>query len=137
MINIFELNKKRDLREIRKQECFTEILKKCHSKIQASSEKGQTQCIYTVPYAVLGLPIYRIEKCIGFIMNKLQSNGFIVNYTSPNHLYISWEHIPSSIKNPSVKSIEVEMMANPYKNYSYLATKFNTFQNQKQIGYYQ
>lgn len=133
MINIFELNKKRDLRELRKQECFTEILKKCHSKIQAISEKGQTECIYTVPYAVIGLPIYNIEKCIGFIINKLLSNGFIVTYRSPNHIYISWSHIPSTIKNPSVKSIELEMMSNPYKNYSYLATKFNP--NQKQLGY--
>ena len=31
------------------------------------------------------------------MINKLNKNGFNVNYTYPNLLYISWQHVPSEI----------------------------------------
>ena len=33
-------------------------------------------------------------------------------------MYISWEHVPSVIRNPEVKTMETDIMTNPYKDYS-------------------
>ena len=40
MINIFDLNKSRDEKEINKYKTYREILKKCHSKIKLVSKES-------------------------------------------------------------------------------------------------
>ncbi len=120
MINIFNLNKSRDEREINRFTTYRKILEKCHRRIQINSDKKVTHCIFTVPKMVIGLPAYDQVKCAEYCIDKLKKNGFVVIYTYPNLIYISWEHVPSAIKNPEVKSMELEIKTNPYKDFSYL-----------------
>jgi hypothetical protein len=118
MINIFDLNKNRDEKEISKYKTYREVLKKCHSKIKLVSKDSYTNCCYIIPKLVIGLPKYDQILCAEYCVEKLRKNGFVVVYTYPNLLYISWEHVPSSLKNPEVKSIQYEIQSNPYKDYS-------------------
>jgi hypothetical protein len=118
MLNIFDLNRKRDERELKKYIVYNEVLTKCHSRIQFSSEKGQEECVYIVPRFMLGLPTYDPVKCAEFMVDNLRRNGFQVGYTYPNHLYICWKHVPSELTNPYVKKIETDMIVRPYKDYS-------------------
>ena len=120
MINIFNLNKSRDEREINRFTTYRKILEKCHRRIQINSDKKVTHCIFTIPKMVIGLPAYDQVKCAEYCIDKLKKNGFVVIYTYPNLIYISWEHVPSAIKNPEVKSMELEIKTNPYKDFSYL-----------------
>ena len=125
MINIFKLNKNRDEKEISKYNTFRKVLEKCHSRIKLNSNKSITHCFYTIPNVILGLPTYDQIKCAEYCIDRLRKNGFVVVYTYPNLLYISWEHVPSAIKNPEVKTMEVEIQTNPYKDYSNIVCNLN------------
>ena len=41
---------------------------------------------------LVGTPRYDSAACIAYIMDKLLENGFIIKYTHPNLLFISWQH---------------------------------------------
>lgn len=135
MINIFNLNKARDEREINRISTYRKILEKCHRRIEINSTKKYTHCIFTIPRMVYGLPAYDQVKCAEYCIDRLKKNGFVIMYTYPNLVYISWEHVPSEIKNPEVKSMELEIKSNPYKDYSYLIKNINQKDN-KDIAYF-
>lgn len=123
MINIFELNRTRDEKEIRRIETYRVILEKIHLKIVEHSNRGITQCFYEVPPFVVGLPSFDQTKCIDYILDRLYKNGFAVMYIKPNIVYTSWEHIPSTVKKPELKAFEEEIIDNPYKDYSKLVAQ--------------
>ena len=94
------------------------------------------------PYhLVYVIPIYRITcydqiKCAEYCYDRLKKNGFIVLYTYPNLLFVSWEHVPSTLKNPDVKPLEHEFATNPYKDYSNIVYQISNIQpKQPQIEY--
>ena len=48
---------------------------------------------------IIGVPKYDNNECIAYIINKLKENGFVVRYTHPNMLFISWKHwVPSYVR---------------------------------------
>ena len=118
MLNIFELNRKRDERELKKYNIYNQILAKCHVRIQLSSEKNLQQCLYNIPNFVPGLPCYDSLKCAEYLVECLRKNGFQVTFTYPSTLYIDWRHVPSNVTNPYVEKIENDMVSNPYRDYS-------------------
>ena len=60
----------------------------------------QNHCWYVMPEVLIGIPKYDYRECTAYIINKLQSNGFIVRYTHPNLLFISWNHwVPQYVRN--------------------------------------
>ena len=118
MINIFNLNYKRDEKEIKKVETYRKILSKIHTKIKINSGKSLTHLVYIIPKYTPGLPAYDQIKCAEYCYERLKKNGFIVLYTYPNMVFISWDHVPSTLKNPDVKPLEHEFATNPYKDYS-------------------
>lgn len=136
MINIFGLNQGRDKKEIQRFTIYRKILEKCHKRIETNSKKNLTHCIYTIPKIVYGLPAYDQVKCAEYCTDKLKKNGFVVIYTYPNLLYISWEHVPSAIKNPEVKSMEVEIKVNPYKDYSNIIYNMSSINSNSELEYF-
>ena len=118
MINIFNLNYKRDEKEIKKVETYRKILEKIHIKIKNNSKEARSHLVYIIPKYIAGLPAYDQIKCAEYCYDRLKKNGFIVLYTYPNMLFVSWEHVPSKLKNPDVKPLEYEFATNPYKDYS-------------------
>ena len=132
MINIFNLNYKRDEKEIKKVETYRKILIKIHSKIKLNSNKSLTHLVYIIPKYIPGLPAYDQIKCAEYCYERLKKNGFIVLYTYPNMVFISWDHVPSTLKNPDVKPLQHEFATNPYKDYSsivYQISNINPKQN--------
>ena len=47
-------------------------------------------------------------------------------------MYISWEHVPSVIRNPEVKTMETDIMTNPYKDYSNII--YNMVNNTSEVN---
>ncbi len=92
MINIDELNKINEDRFTKRLEIYDNVLKKVHERIKnvAHSTRGGVFCFYIIPSFIFGIPIYDMNICIIYIVKNLIKNGFIVNYTHPNLLYISW-----------------------------------------------
>ena len=73
---------------------YKKILNRAHQKIKYTSRQRDTGhfCFFIVPEFLVGTPRYDSAACIAYVMDKLTQNGFIVKYTHPNLLFISWQH---------------------------------------------
>ena len=54
-------------------------------------DENWTRMVYTIPPYVLGMPIYDLDLCMRYVVNKLQSSGYYVEIFPPNVIYISWD----------------------------------------------
>jgi len=91
-ININKLRNDVELREQKKTKVFDKILELCYHRILNSNQQNKDySCSYIVPNVVFGLPLYDINDCITFIVNKLIEKGFDVIYAFPTTIHISWK----------------------------------------------
>jgi hypothetical protein len=100
-INLDELYEKKQ--EIDKNKLFTynKILTRIHEKIKLTSRQKCNQhfCWFVVPEIILGVANYDHAGCIAYLVEKLQENKFMVRYTHPNLLLISWLHyVPNYVR---------------------------------------
>lgn len=95
LINIYSLRKKTSQRETQRLEIYQSVLKKCHRRIEMTSESSNdsTTLLFTIPPMILGMPTYHIESCSQYLIHHLTMNGFRVMSMAPNQLFISWTHI--------------------------------------------
>jgi hypothetical protein len=48
---------------------------------------------------IIGVPRYDHGGCTAYIIDKLRDNGFVVHYTHPNLLFISWKNwVPNYVR---------------------------------------
>ena len=100
-INLEELYEKKKTYDLSKLSIYNKILNRIHEKIKVTSrQKTDTQfCWYVIPEIMLGVASYDRASCISYILEELTSNGFVVRYTHPNLIFISWKHyIPSYVR---------------------------------------
>ena len=60
---------------------------------------------FVIPEFIVGVPTYDIASCTAFIIDKLKDNGFIIKYTYPNLLFISWAHHIDKTKRNEIKKL--------------------------------
>ena len=81
---------------------YNKILNRIHNKIKITSRqnRGKEQFIwYAIPEIMIGVSRYNVEECTGYILRKLRENDFVVRYTHPNLIFISWIHwIPGYVR---------------------------------------
>ena len=109
-INIDELYSKKQTKDLNILNNYNKILIRIHNKIKYTSRYfiDQNHCWYVMPEVLIGIPKYDYRECTAYIINKLQSNGFIVRYTHPNLLFISWNHwVPQYVRNEIKKKTGV------------------------------
>ena len=100
-INIDELYDKKQQRDLNTLSTYNKILNRIHNKIKYISKLTISEkfCWFVIPEVVLGVPNFDHTSCTAYIISKLRENGFIVKYTHPNLLFISWaHHIPSYVR---------------------------------------
>ena len=92
-VNLDELYEKNRSRAIRTASMFNRVLKRIHTKIRhvSRTKRDDCHCWYLVPEVILGYPGYNSRDCVAYLINELRENGFDVNYTHPNLLFISWK----------------------------------------------
>lgn len=81
---------------------YNKILTRIHEKIKLTSRQkcNQQFCWFVVPEIILGVANYDHAGCIAYVVDKLQENNFLVRYTHPNLLLISWLHyVPNYVRN--------------------------------------
>ena len=62
-------------------------------------QKKDTHVWFAVPEFIFGEPLYNQGDCIGYLVVKLEENGFHVRYLHPNALFVSWANwIPSYVR---------------------------------------
>ena len=104
-INMDELYKQRKITEEHKIKIYQKILTRVHKKIKTISRSRNNErfCFFLLPEFVLGIPRYDIAHLTSYIISKLIENGFLVKYTHPNLLFISWRHYIHSYERKKIK----------------------------------
>lgn len=100
-INIDELYERKKTHDLNTLSIYNKILSRVHNKIKVVSRQHLTiqYCWYVVPEMIIGVPHYDHESCVEYCIDQLNSNGFMVRYTHPNLLLISWKHwVPSYVR---------------------------------------
>ena len=101
-LNIDELYIKKQERDLNTLNSYNKILTRIHNRIKYTSKNyiDEFHCWYIMPEMLIGIPNYDFRECTAYTIEKLRNNGFIVRYTHPNLLFISWNHwIPGYVRN--------------------------------------
>lgn len=109
-INIDDLYEKKHQRDLKQLSIFNKILNRIHKKIEITSrnKRHDKHSWFTVPEYLFGEPNYDQGECLGYLISKLEENGFFVKYMHPNTLFISWENwIPSYTRNEIKKKLGI------------------------------
>lgn len=101
-INLDDLfEKKKEISE-NKLQLYNKILNRIHAKIKLTSRNNQGKeqfCWYLIPEMMIGVSRYNVAECTGYILRKLRENEFVVRYTNPNLIFISWQHwVPGYVR---------------------------------------
>ena len=100
-INIDDLYEKKQQRDLKQLSIFNKILNRIHKRITftARNRTNDKHIWFTVPEYIFGEPIYDQGDCIGYLVQKLEENGFHIRYVHPNTLFVSWGNwIPSYVR---------------------------------------
>ena len=91
MDDLYEQKKQRDLHTL---SMYNRILNRIHTKIKTTSRQhvNTNWCWFIVPEIIIGFPKYDNNACIAYLIDQLKDNGFLIRYTHPNLLLISWDH---------------------------------------------
>jgi hypothetical protein len=109
-INIDDLYEKKHQRDLKQLSIFNKILNRIHKKIELTgrNKRHEKSSWFTVPEYIFGEPNYDQGECLGYLVSKLEENGFFVKYMHPNTLFISWENwIPSYTRNEIKKKLGI------------------------------
>jgi len=100
MEELFERQKQRDKNRL---DTYEILLDRIHTRIKLTArQRNEKWLFFQVPEFVFGRPKYNMEVCIGFLIEKLKENGFLVKYISPNVLIISWKHYVSKYERDEI-----------------------------------
>jgi hypothetical protein len=104
-IDLDELFDKRRTYVQKEVETYKKILMRIHNKIKITSRQriNNDFTTFIVPEFIVGLPRFDTLGCIGYCIEKLKENGFLVRYTHPNMLFITWRHYVPSYEREMIK----------------------------------
>ena len=113
--DLYETKKKNDLNKL---ELFNKLLVKIHTKIKTASRQRNSDnfCSFVMPEILVGFPNYNLSECLVFVVDSLETNGFLTRYIHPNLLFISWNHwIPKYVRDEYKKKtgIAIDSMGEP------------------------
>lgn len=107
--DLYERKKESDLNTLK---VYNKILQRIHNKIRYCSRINHTEqhCWYIIPEVIIGIPRYDHSACTAYIIDKLNENGFLVRYTHPNLLFISWKKwTPSYVRDEIRKKTGIHL----------------------------
>jgi len=99
VISLSELYDMKKRKETNRTKSFDQIMELCHRRIRNIASYGGMNCFYEIPGMLVGFPLYNLEECIHYVIDKLRNTGFLVQLLPPPHIgvvYISWD--PQEIK---------------------------------------
>ena len=105
--DLYERKKRHDLNTLR---TYNRILNRINNKIKTVSRIASNEqfCWYVIPEHIIGVPRFDKEACTAFVISKLKDNGFMLRYTHPNLLFISWKHwVPAYVRSEIKKKTGV------------------------------
>ena len=109
-VNLDELYERKKQHDLNTLKTYNRILNRINNKIKTVSrlQSNEQFCWYVIPEHIIGVPRFDKEACTAYLLDKLKDNGFIIRYTHPNLLFISWKHwIPSYVRSEIKKQTGV------------------------------
>lgn len=100
-INLDDLYVKKHQSDLYKLSIYRKVLERVKSKIQLVSRRSKDEqyCWYILPEVMLGAPTFNKEECAIYVINELRENEFVVRYTHPNLIFVSWQHwVPEYVR---------------------------------------
>lgn len=100
-MNIDELFEKKQQRDLKERSIYNKLLNRVHSRIKhtSRSKRNENHIWFQVPQYIFGEPVYKQGDCIGYLVAKLEENGFHVRYIHPATLFITWANwIPDYVR---------------------------------------
>jgi len=93
-LNLDDLYEKKKRNDLNTLSVYKRILQRVHTRIKttARQQANSQHCWYVVPEVIIGVPRYDHGACIAYLIDQLRDNEFVVRYTHPNLLFISWQH---------------------------------------------
>ena len=84
-MDIDELFEKKQQRDLKERNIYNKILNRIHTRIKftARSKQKDTHIWFQVPEFIFGEPVYKQGDCIGYLVAKLEDNGFYIRYIHP------------------------------------------------------
>jgi len=76
-------------RENIKYTTFNKIYKNIEKKIQLASNSNFYYVWYEIPEFIIGFPMYKINECKKYIINKIEKDGFQIEEIN-NFILIKW-----------------------------------------------
>jgi hypothetical protein len=88
--SLYKEEAKRDATRIR---IYNMVLQQIYNKIKAIARipGNERSLMYVIPEFIPGTPRFDMGDAVLYIVWNLRNVGYIVNYTHPNFLYISWK----------------------------------------------
>ena len=104
-LNLDDLFKQKKITQDHKIKIYERVLARVHSKIKATSRMRNSDkfTFFLLPEFILGVPRYDMAECTSYVMKKLIDNGFMLKYTHPNLLFISWQHYIPNYQRAQIK----------------------------------
>lgn len=104
-LNLDDLFKQKKITQDHKIKIYERVLARVHSKIKATSRMRNSDkfTFFLLPEFILGVPRYDMAECTSYVMEKLIDNGFMLKYTHPNLLFISWQHYIPNYQRAQIK----------------------------------
>ena len=133
-INIDELYEKKQIRDMNTLNTYNKILNRVHNKIRYISKQTihEKFCWYIIPEVVLGVPKFDHTSCTAYVIHRLRDNGFVVKYTHPNLIFISWNNwVPAYVRNEIKKKtgVQIDSFGNELNNETIEEHNLNTENN--------
>ena len=138
-LNLDELFKRRMSSNILTVKSYNTVLERIHKRVKTTSNQrnDNQSCWYVVPEVLIGAPKYDIRPCIAYLVKELEENGFRVQYTHPNLLFLSWAHwIPDYVRLEVKKQTgtQIDGFGDVKKEEKKEKDKFNSIDSYKPSG---
>jgi hypothetical protein len=91
MVSIDDILSEQCERKKKKTKIYKKIYKLVERKIIDCSKVNNTGCYFTVPLFLINIPIYCVNECKIYLIQKLKKDGFKINNLDNNIIYISWD----------------------------------------------
>jgi hypothetical protein len=94
--SLFEKSRQKNIHQLH---LYNVILERVHKRITIAARMRLQQLVFRVPLFILSEPHYQIGECMSHITQRLETDGFVVQYSAPNNLIIHWSHwIPDYVR---------------------------------------
>jgi hypothetical protein len=104
-ISLSELYDMKKKKETNRTKCFDHIMELCHRRIRNIASYGGLNCFYEIPGILIGFPLYNLDECTNYLIEKLRNTGFLVQLLPPPHVsvvYISWDPLELKPRRPAL-----------------------------------